>query len=273
MKKYLLLLFFLLTFVLTWTMWLPAALTKLNGGVPALGPDNPIGQFGRWAPGLIAIILTSLIAGKQGLGALFRPLKIWRVHPGWYLFALLFQPALFFASKWIDFSLLGRSYEIISPLASANIEAPFIFIAVGVIISAIPGSFMEELGWRGFALSRLQNKNNALIASIVLGLSWGAWHIPAIMYLEGTDVLNIIWAVLNTISVTILFTWIFNNTQGSLLLVTLFHMSIQYSENFLGIIPTQTPQLLKWLVVIIVVVVASVENLSKSGKRIQLEGN
>lgn len=273
MKKYSLLLFFLLTFALTWMMWLPAALTKLNGGVPTLGPDNPIGQFGRWAPGLVAIILTSLIAGKQGLGALFRPLKIWRVNIGWYLFALLFQPALFFVSKWIDFSLLGRSYEIVSPLASVNIEAPFIFIAIGVITSAIPGSFMEELGWRGFALSRLQNRNTALTASIILGLIWGAWHIPAIMYLEGTDVFNMVLAVVNTIAVTILFTWIFNNTQGSLLLATLFHMSIQYSENFLGIIPTQTPELLKWLVAILVVVIARAENLSKSDKRIQLEEN
>lgn len=270
MKRFQLGIFFLLTFLLTWAMWFPAALTKLNGGgTPVLGPASPIGQLGRWAPGVAAIVLMAVIAGKKGIGNLFRPLKIWRVNIGWYLFAFLFQPVLFFVSKWIDVSVLGRTYEVVSPLSTVDIQAPFIFIAIGVIISAIPGAFMEELGWRGFALPRLQNKNNALVASIILGLIWGAWHIPSIMYVEGTDVLNMVWAVVNTVSVTILFTWLFNNTRGSLLLVTLFHMSIQYSENFLGVIPTQTANLLKWVVAIIVVVAAGTNNLSKSSERIR----
>lgn len=270
MKKNSLLYFFILTFVITWVMWFPAALTKLNeGGTPVLGPGSPIGQLGRWAPGIVAIIITAFLAGKQGIGKLFRPLKIWRVNIGWYLFALLFQPVIFLISKWIDFSLLNKSYEITSPLSTVDIEAPFIFIAISVIISAIPGAFMEELGWRGFALPRLQSKNDALAASILLGLIWGAWHIPSIMYLEGTDILNILWAVVNTVSITILFTWIFNNTQGSLLLVTLFHMSIQYSENFLGVIPTQTANLLKWVVAIFVVVAAGTKSLSRASERIQ----
>jgi len=268
MKRFQLETFFLLTFLLAWVMWFPAALTKLSGGISILGPDK-VGSLARWAPGIAAVIITAFLAEKQGIGDLFRPLRIWKVPFGWYLFALLFQPALFFVSKWIDFSLLDKSYEVISPLSSTDIEAPFVFIAIGAIISAIPGAFMEELGWRGFALPRMQNKYNALTASIILGLIWGAWHIPSIMYLEDVGTLNIVWAVVNTISVTILFTWIFNNTRGSLLLVTLFHISIQYSENFLGVIPTQTSPLLKWLVAVIVVISTGVTNLSGNNHRIQ----
>ena len=272
MKRLQLTTFFLLTFLLTWAMWFPAALLKLNeGGTPILGPASPIGQLGRWAPGIAAIIVTATLLRKQGVGDLFRPLKIWRVNIGWYLFVLLFQPVLFFFSKWIDFSLLGKSYEVVSPLSTLDIDAPFIFIAISVIISAIPGAFMEELGWRGFALPRLQNKYNALVASVILGLVWGLWHIPSIIYLEGTDASNIVWAAVNTISVTILFTWIYNNTKGSLLLITLFHASIQYSENFLGVIPSQTANLLKWVVVIVVVFTVGSVNLSKSNERIQNE--
>lgn len=268
MKKNFLVVFFILTFILTWSMWLPAALTQLGGGTSILGPDG-VGQFGRWAPGIVAIILTGIAAGKQGVGALFRPLKIWRVHLGWYLFALLFQPALFLISKWIDVSLLGRTYEIISPLASVTIEAPFIFIAVGVIISAIPGAFMEELGWRGFALPRLQNKNTALVAGIILGLIWGGWHIPSMLYFGETNGLTIGLAVLNTIPLAILFTWLFNNTQGSLLLVTLFHASLQYSNNFLGTIPGGTADIITWLVAMIVLISTGVNHLSRSNERIQ----
>jgi len=65
MKRNSLSIFFLLTFVITWAMWFPAALTKLNGGASILGPDNPVGQLGRWAPGIAAIILISIIDGNQ----------------------------------------------------------------------------------------------------------------------------------------------------------------------------------------------------------------
>jgi len=266
LKRNSLSIFFILTFAITWTMWFPAALTKLNGGASILGPDNPIGQLGRWAPGIAAIILTTIIAGKQGIGALFRPLKVWRVNIGWYLVALFYQPLLFFFAKWID-SLFGNIYEVVSPLTT--VEGPIFFVGLAVVISAIPGAFMEELGWRGFALPRLQIKNNALIASIILGLLWGAWHIPSLIFFGETNTLNIIWSVANFIPVTILFTWLYNNTQGSLLLVTLFHASIQYSNNFLGVIPTETANIVNWLVAIVIMAVFGLKNLSRLSERVQ----
>ena len=266
MKRYSIPLFLFLTFVFAWSMWLPAALTKLNSGTSILGPDG-VGQFGRWAPGIAAIILTAILLGKQGLGDLFRPLKIWRVDVGWYLFALLFQPGLFFIAKWID-ALLGNIYEINSPLTT-GVEAPIAFVIPVVIITAVPGAFIEELGWRGFALPRLQNKNTALNASIILGLIWGIWHIPSMLYFGETNSLTIGLAVLNTIPLVILFTWLFNNTQGSLMLVMLFHASLQYSNNFLGTIPSGTAGIITWLVAITVLISTGANNLSKSNERIQ----
>ncbi|MFZ5857631.1 MAG: CPBP family intramembrane glutamic endopeptidase [Chloroflexota bacterium] len=271
-KRYTLPTFFLLTFALTWAMWIPATITKASGGTSVFSPDNPVGQLGRWAPGIAAILLTGLVAGKGGIGALFRPLKIWRVNIGWYAFAMLFQPVLFFAAKLLD-SLLGKTYQVTSPLASVSIDAPIIFIVLGVIISAIPGAFMEELGWRGFALPRMQHKTTALTASILLGFVWGVWHIPSMIFFGQTDVLSIALSVINFIPGTIIFTWLFNNTKGSLLLVTLFHASTQYSNNFLGVIPTQTANILVWLVAITIVVLTDVTNFSKTSKRVQLTDN
>jgi len=268
MKKNSLLYFFILTFVVTWAMWFPAALTKLGGGTSMLGPDG-LGQFGRWAPGIVAIILTGFVAGKKGIRALFRPLKIWRVDIGWYLFALLFQPILFFIAKWIDV-LLGNIYEINSPLTT-GVDAPIAFVIPVVIITAIPGAFIEELGWRGFALPRLQNKNTALMASVILGLMWGIWHIPSMLYFGETSGLAIGLAVLNTIPLAILFTWLFNNTQGSLTLAMLFHASLQYSNNFLGTIPSGTADIITWVVAIFVLLSTGANDLSKSNERIQSE--
>lgn len=270
MKRNSLLIFFFLAFALTWVMWIPAVFIKLGGGASILGPDNPLGQIGRWAPGIAAILVTAIIAGKQAVGALFRPLKIWRVNIGWYLFALLFQPCLFLAAKWIDASLLGSIYEVPSPLLSVvNAQAPIAFVIPVIIISAIPGAFMEELGWRGFALPRLQGKNTALVASLILGLIWGAWHIPSMLFFGQTEAPSIAIAILNFIPATILFTWLFNNTKGSLLPVTIFHASTQYTNNFLGTIPTQTANILMWLAAILVVALAGLKNLSRSCERVQ----
>ena len=266
MKRNSLFIFFILTFVITWAMWFPAALTKLNGGASILGPDNPVGQLGRWAPGIAAIILTGIISGKQGIGTLFRPLKIWRVNIGWYLVTLLYQPLLFFFAKWIDL-LFGNTYDVVPPITS--VDGPIVFVGLAVVISAIPGAFMEELGWRGFALPHLQTKNEAVIASAILGLIWGAWHIPSMIFFGETNTLNIIWSVANFIPVTILFTWIYNNTRGSLLLVTLFHASTQYSNNFLGTIPSETANIVTWLVAIVILLVFGTKNLSKDSERIQ----
>ena len=270
MKKNLLPIFFLLTFLITWTMWIPAIFAKSSGGTFLFAPDNPIGQLGRWMPGVVAILLTGWIAGKKAISGLFRPLRIWRVNTGWYLFALLFQPVLFFVAKWID-GLLGNSYEISSPLA--GLPYPVALVIPSIVISAIPGAFMEELGWRGFALPRMQVKNTALITSVILGLVWGLWHIPSMIFFGQTDALSIAMAIINFIPGTVLFTWLFNNTKGSLLLVTLFHASAQYSNNFLGVIPTQSANVLVWLVAITLVALTGVTNFSKIIERAQITDN
>jgi membrane protease YdiL (CAAX protease family) len=271
-KRYTLPIFFLLTFALTWAMWIPATITKASGGTSMLGPDNPIGQLGRWMPGIAAILLTGLMTGKQGNSALFHSIKIWRVNIGWYAFALFFQPALFLTTKFID-GLFGNSYEVASPLASLTGQAPIAFVIPVIVISAIPGAFMEELGWRGFALPRMQDKTTALAASVILGFVWGIWHIPSMIFFGQTDILSITLSVINFIPGTILFTWLFNNTKGSLLLVTLFHASTQYSNNFLGVIPTQTANILVWLVAITIVALTGVTNFSKTIERVQITDN
>ena len=237
-----------------------------------LGPDNPIGQLGRWMPGIAAILLTGLIAGKQGINDLFRPIKIWRVNIGWYAFAVLFQPVLFFAATLLD-SLFGNTYQVTSPLASVFIDAPIVFIAIGMVISAIPGAFMEELGLRRFALPRMQDRTTALTASVILGFVWGVWHIPSMIFFGQTDALGIAIAVINFIPGTILFTWLFNNTKGSLLLITLYHASTQYSNNFLGVIPTQTANILVWLAAITIVALTGATNFSKTIERVQITDN
>ncbi|HEU6445817.1 MAG TPA: CPBP family intramembrane glutamic endopeptidase [Gaiellaceae bacterium] len=93
------------------------------------------------------------------------------------------------------------------------------------LLFIFPGSAGgEELGWRGFALPHLQAGRSALAASVVLGVAWGVWHLP--LYLVGADLRPIglfaPWVVL-TVASSIVLTWMYNGTGGSLLIVVLFH--------------------------------------------------
>lgn len=114
----------------------------------------------------------------------------------------------------------------------------------------------EELGWRGFALPRLQARMSALSASLILGLLWALWHLP--LYLTAGHPLSEVffgWFLLSILADAILFTWIFNNTRGSLLVVLLFHASIATSGLFLASTAGSfvIALVLKWAVVLWIV--------------------
>lgn len=272
-NRYQILLFFLLTLAISWAIWIPATITKLNGETSILAPEGLIGGIARWLPGLFAILLSFLIFGKTGIGKLFQPIRIWRVGLFWYIFALLFQIVVFYGGKIID-TLLGNFYEVASPLNSVY-GSQAVFMAPIVILFAFPGAFAEELGWRGYVLPRLQSKLSALLSSVVVGVFWGAWHIPLLIYfgdLVANDFAGYFLAVLNFVPVAIIYTWIYNNTKGSLLLVTLFHIGQQLSNNLLGVLPTYTDEILVWIAAIVIIIVEGVKNLSRRAPKLQEAG-
>jgi membrane protease YdiL (CAAX protease family) len=95
----------------------------------------------------------------------------------------------------------------------------------------LSGPFEEEFGWRGYALPRLQAKFNALVSSLILGLVWAVWHIPQFLIPgNGMFYKTPIWTFVPTVVAgAILFTWIFNNTNGSLLAMLLVHTTLNLS--------------------------------------------
>ena len=138
-----------------------------------------------------------------------------------------------------------------------------------VRILFLGGPLGEEPGWRGFALPRLQQRRTALTSSVLVGLIWGLWHIP--LYLlpgtgqhellrTGTSPAFAIGGFVGwTIGLSVLFTWLFNQTRGSLIVVILFHAAV----NLAAFLPatvgstgaaTLLNVLLTWIAAIVVVV-------------------
>lgn len=171
-------LFFLLSLAISWAIWLPQATAALGAPVPALPLDSPLMLLAVWGPACAAMLVTLLGSGRAGLRSLFRPLRIWRVGVRWYLFALLFPVTIWLGGRALD-ALRGVSYELRSPLEVFGPQAAITLPIV--IVFALPNALGEELGWRGFALPRLQDRFSAIIASVMLGLFWGLWHVPTLI--------------------------------------------------------------------------------------------
>jgi membrane protease YdiL (CAAX protease family) len=86
-------------------------------------------------------------------------------------------------------------------------------------------ALIEEVGWRGYALPRLQTRYRALAASVVLGVIWGCWHLPQ-WFLPATGQAAkwpFVAFLLHTVAFSILLTWLYNHSEGSLWPVILAH--------------------------------------------------
>jgi membrane protease YdiL (CAAX protease family) len=205
-----------LTYALTWALWIP--LSVLRGAVPA--------ALGFWAiligsnvPSAVAIILTAVGFGKGATRRLLGQLLIWRVGWRWYLL-LLGPTVLVIGSITLVAALRG------GPTAALGMP---LLSAIGFVAFMIfPGSALgEEVGWRGFALPRLQSNRTALSASLVLGFLHALWHLPLWLSGEPDHPLSLYPAfVIQFIAMAVIFTWLYNNTRGSLLLAVLFHAAL-----------------------------------------------
>jgi membrane protease YdiL (CAAX protease family) len=247
-------LFFALS-LFAWVIWLPqvAARFELLDWAPSV--QSPLNALTVWSPGLAAMFLSWRASGKSGIGALFGSLGAWRMPVKWYVIALLLTPGIWALALTID-RALGRTYELGPALLTEAFSASAAFMIPIAVAFTLPNALGEELGWRAFALPRLQARYGAVIASVVIGLFWGFWHVPGWIAWSATESAGLpAWAmVVNTVPLAILFTWLFNRTRGSLLLACLFHASITNTGYFLPKLPTITEAVLLWLIATTLVV-------------------
>jgi uncharacterized protein len=219
LKRHALLTYFVLAFLLTWACWIPLATSDAFASEGTAQPSSLLlfWPLGNIIPSLVAIMLTALFSGKSGLGALFRRLGHVRVPLAWYAVVLLLVPALLLVAIGVN-TLLG----------GATIAYDWSSLISLLVLSLLVAGLGEELGWRGFALPRLQARHKAFPASLLLGVLWGLWHLPLLIAdglvpLTSLGILNFLLFDLTITAIAVLFTWVYNNTNGSLFLMVLFH--------------------------------------------------
>lgn len=226
-----LLIFFLLTYGISWVLF-------------SIGHTNdvlPIILLGIWSPSITSILLTAYFFGKKGVLQLLSRFK--RVRIKWYWWVLLlFLPAFihftgrslwqFFYNGEIKTSVLNSSYWL------------------GAIIpSVLIAGLGEELGWRGFALPRLQRNFSPITASFVLAIFHLLWHLPTYWLGQGIHNVPFVYVLAFVFPWTFIFNWLYNKSGGSLIFAVGFHAVSNASLSIVSFMPWDsevpiTPKLL-----------------------------
>jgi len=235
--------FFVLAFLGGWIVLAPTVLFESGFGlIPIALPAPAVMLFfipaAMAGPTLAAFVVTRMVEGKEGTQHLLRRhILRWRVGVQWYLLAIFGMPIIYFVAASF---VLGRA-----PIESLIEDWPLIFTSylLKVVMVFFLVSLWEEIGWMGFALPRLQEKYGPLMASVVLGVLWALWHLPA--YFGSTQVVadkvglgeldRLLYLlppyIVLAISTRIVMTWLFNSAMGSVIIVTLFHAGFNISNN------------------------------------------
>jgi membrane protease YdiL (CAAX protease family) len=203
--------FFLLVFILSWIVVLPLILN------PSLPPE-PFQALGALAgPTLAALIVMTATEGRQ----VFRPFLAryvqWRARVVWWLI-VLFGTLI---SVTLVAAVIVGSRVLSGFIANLGLALPTYLIAL--VAGIFLGPLWEEPGWRGFALPRLQVSYGPLLGTLILGVLWASWHIPG--YFGGWLTGSPIALLVSTVAFSIVMTWVYNNTRGSILLMILLHSS------------------------------------------------
>jgi membrane protease YdiL (CAAX protease family) len=242
--------------------------------------DSAFFLIAAFSASLAGVILTAIVSGKDGLRELFRRLLIWRVGIGWWAFAL-FALGLMFLGGMVLAALFSGSALNLSLTQPLYMFIPLLFIR-----TLTDSGLGEELGWRGFLLPRLQARYSALVAAIIVGVVWGLWHWPLLLmeglppYYEFGQMYGFIPGILAivffiTVPWSILFTWMGNNTKGSLLLACVFHGSQAWFMILVDPANMMIPYLgymaIMTVTAIVVVLISGAKNLSRMHERIMLQ--
>lgn len=214
--------FFVLAVGISWTLWVPFAAGII--GSPQLA--TLFFFAGAFGPLLSAGIVTWL-TGESLYEWASQVLK-WRVQPRWYIAALSLPLLFSTVPLTVAFAALGN------PLNLSVLIQRVPLVLMGIVFVFFLGGGQEELGWRGFALPQLQRSYSALGASLIIGVVWAIWHIPLYFTAWSNSTIPFPAYLIALVALSIIFTWLYNNTGGSILLTMLMHASF---NSVSGLVP------------------------------------
>ncbi|MFC5136530.1 MULTISPECIES: CPBP family intramembrane glutamic endopeptidase [Haloferacaceae] len=214
--------YFAATYAITWGFWVSAIALDVSF-------DTAIGTVlllvGLAGPAVAGIALVYLVYGERGRVDFWNRVKqVRRVGVRWFLVILAVPVGVTIVAAIADILLGGPGVEFGEAVTGFPLPTlPTLFI------STLP-PLLEELGWRGYALDRLQMDWSALNASLLLGVVWAAWHLP-LFFIRGSFHYEVVgfltvgfWLFnIGVVALSVIFTWVYNHTARSIIGIILLH--------------------------------------------------
>jgi len=202
-------------------MWLAVGLGMLNLGIPTI----LLSIFGSCVPTIVVIAVLGVTRDSAGRREVFGRFLRWRVGFRWYLVAIS-PVAVSLVAAGLYFLFGGEATPADPEAPAFSVPSLLVMLLMGLLM----GPLSEEAGWRGFALPRLQSRYNALVSSLILGLIWAVWHLP--LWFVDTPQASMSFWLFSTYLVfsTVVMTWAYNNSEGSLVLAVLFHLFANFGN-------------------------------------------
>jgi membrane protease YdiL (CAAX protease family) len=217
--------YFALAYLFSWAVELPLAASAR--GWTTRSPPYWLHYLAGYGPLLAALVTTWATEGSSGVRDVLARMARWRVRPIWWIAVL--SPLFLYGVTAVVLRLVRGTWTDVGLLGRVNYLPDLGFGAL--VFWMLTYGIGEETGWRGFALPRLQQGRSALAASLILAAFWIVWHVPTFFYLPtyvklGAAVLP--GFALGIVAGAIVFTWLYNSTGGSILMVALGHAALNY---------------------------------------------
>lgn len=254
--------FIILAYLITWSIAL-----VISTCFPSVQAHSWLSFLMLLGPTISAFAVSAAAGGLGGVKKLLAGFTRWKFNPIWYLatLSLTLIPLL----VALVYMLMGNPVKGIQPGTTVSV------LLLNLLYTLLFGPIAEETGWRGFALPRLQQRYNALLSSLILGVVWAFWHFPFyFISAGGVGIPFPIYIVLVT-TITIFITWIYNNTKGNLAMCILAHFCFNFNSAFiagyLGLLPPMVFFIScgagLGLLILAVIFAFGPKNLSKTEKR------
>jgi membrane protease YdiL (CAAX protease family) len=217
-------LFFMLTFLFSWGIWLPSILVglgiELSIDAPTYTSITVI--IGAFAPLFAAFTLVVKQHGWKEGWNFIRQAFDFKVKPIYLIFSLII-PIIIHATVHYIAPLLG--FEVADTLFPKGLPVSPIIISIPYFfLMLLIGGGQEEFGWRGYALAPLQKRLGVIPASILIGLMWGLWHWPLwVMPGDGHSTYPFLAFIIMTTSISVVYSWLYNASNQKLIAVIIFH--------------------------------------------------
>ena len=235
MKQKKLILFIVLSYALAWGCWLPV-LDKIESSPFDSVPVVLLLFFiGAYSPTLAGIFLTAFFDGKSGLQELKSRLRLRRKEMKWILISLGIGPVL------VGLAFLG--YLVLNGQVGEVNVGLLPWLPIVFIVPVIFGPLAEEFGWRGFLLPLLDPRSRPIRSSVIVGFIWALWHAPLFWAKSGTAIsgfeVTIPLVALFFVAVigsSFIYTWVFYNTSGNIVMAILIHLGMNSSGTIRGML-------------------------------------